>query len=72
MVAVVVGLVLFVLTSFSDPGTVTSENVSRYILAYPYDDLIFVEKECSTCKITRYFAQLRVLVLNYFQYMYQQ
>ncbi|KAJ1697675.1 hypothetical protein LUZ63_006187 [Rhynchospora breviuscula] len=52
VVAVVVGLVLFVLTSFSDPGTVTAENASRYISAYPYDDLIFVERECSTCKIT--------------------
>jgi hypothetical protein len=66
VVAVVTGLVLFVLTSFSDPGTVTAENVSRYISAYPYDGLIFVEKECSTCKITRYFAQLCALVLNCF------
>ena len=48
-----VGALLFVLTSFSDPGTVTSENVSQYVSAYPYDNVIFVEKECSTCKITR-------------------
>ena len=49
-----VGAVLFVLTSFSDPGTVTSENVSQYVSAYPYDNIIFVEKECSTCKFTGY------------------
>lgn len=54
IVAVAVGAILFVLTSFSDPGTVTAENVSQYVSAYPYDNIIFVEKECSTCKITRY------------------
>ncbi|KAJ1297023.1 hypothetical protein BS78_01G346300 [Paspalum vaginatum] len=53
VVAVVVGATLFVLTSFSDPGTITAENVSQYVSSYPYDNLIFVEKECSTCKITR-------------------
>ncbi|WVZ57028.1 hypothetical protein U9M48_007472 [Paspalum notatum var. saurae] len=53
VVAVLIGATLFVLTSFSDPGTVTAENVSQYVSSYPYDNLIFVEKECSTCKITR-------------------
>ncbi|GJN07796.1 hypothetical protein PR202_ga25660 [Eleusine coracana subsp. coracana] len=53
VLAVVVGSVLFVLTSFSDPGTVTHENVSQYVSSYPYDNIIYVEKECSTCKITR-------------------
>jgi len=53
IVAVAVGAILFVLTSFSDPGTVTAENVSQYVSAYPYDNVIFVEKECSTCKIPR-------------------
>jgi palmitoyltransferase len=51
---VAVGAILFVLTSFSDPGTVTADNVSQYVSSYPYDNVIFVEKECSTCKITRY------------------
>lgn len=54
MVAVGVGVVLFLLTSFSDPGTVTAENVSQYLAAYPYDNIIYAEKECSTCKITKY------------------
>lgn len=58
IVAVVVGSILFVLTSFSDPGTVTNENVSQYVSSYPYDNIIFMEKECSTCKITRYILQL--------------
>ncbi|XP_064977105.1 probable protein S-acyltransferase 17 isoform X1 [Musa acuminata AAA Group] len=53
MLAVVVGVLLFLLTSFSDPGTVTTENVSKYVSAYPYDDIIYMEKECSTCKILK-------------------
>ncbi|WOK95966.1 putative protein S-acyltransferase 17 isoform X1 [Canna indica] len=53
MLAVGVGIILFLLTSFSDPGTVTAENVSRYLSAYPYDDIIYTEKECSTCKIIK-------------------
>jgi palmitoyltransferase ZDHHC4 len=57
-VAVVVGSILFVLTSFSDPGTVTNENFSQYVSSYPYDNIIYVEKECSTCKITRYVKSL--------------
>ncbi|KAL5566181.1 hypothetical protein UlMin_029345 [Ulmus minor] len=51
--AVGVGLLLFVLTSFADPGTVKPENVSQYISAYPYDNIIYFEKECSTCKILK-------------------
>ncbi|PKI42128.1 hypothetical protein CRG98_037581 [Punica granatum] len=51
--AVAVGLLLFLWTSFSDPGTVNAENVQRYISAYPYDNIIYSEKECSTCKIPK-------------------
>ncbi|GFZ02918.1 DHHC-type zinc finger family protein [Actinidia rufa] len=53
LLAVAVGILLFLLTSFSDPGTVNAENVTHYISAYPYDNMIFVEKECSTCKILK-------------------
>lgn len=53
LLAVGVGVLLFLLTSFSDPGTVKAENVSQYISAYPYDDVIYSEKECSTCKIPK-------------------
>ncbi|XP_024015227.1 probable protein S-acyltransferase 17 isoform X2 [Eutrema salsugineum] len=51
--AVIMGVILFLLTSFSDPGTVNAANVSHYISAYPYDDIIYSEKECSTCKIPK-------------------
>ncbi|KAK6911485.1 Palmitoyltransferase, DHHC domain [Dillenia turbinata] len=53
VLAVGVGILLFLLTSFSDPGTVKAENVSQYISAYPYDDIIYSEKECSTCDIPK-------------------
>jgi len=53
MVAGLVGIILFILTSFSDPGTINSENVSRYISAYPYDGIIYFEKQCTTCNIPR-------------------
>ncbi|XP_050220674.1 probable protein S-acyltransferase 17 [Mercurialis annua] len=49
ILAIIVGVVLFLLTSFSDPGIVNSNNVSAYLAAYPYDNIIFTEKECSTC-----------------------
>lgn len=52
--AVGVGIILFLLTSFSDPGVVNSSNVSQYLSAYPYDNIIFTEKECGTCKIPKY------------------
>lgn len=48
-----VGILLFLMTSFSDPGTVNIDNVSSYVSAYPYDNMIFIEKDCSTCKIPR-------------------
>ncbi|VFQ60462.1 unnamed protein product [Cuscuta campestris] len=53
LLAVSVGVLLFLLTSFSDPGTVKAENVSQYLSAYPYDNIIFSEKECTTCKIRK-------------------
>lgn len=53
LLAVGIGVLLFVLTSFSDPGTVKDDNVSQYLTAYPYDDIIYSEKECPTCKIPK-------------------
>ncbi|GKV08898.1 hypothetical protein SLEP1_g20469 [Rubroshorea leprosula] len=53
LLAVGIGILLFILASFSDPGTIKAENVSQYILAYPYDNIIYSEKECSTCKIPK-------------------
>ena len=51
--AVAVGILLFLLTSFCDPGTIKADNVSQYLSAYPYDNIIYTEKECSTCKIPK-------------------
>jgi palmitoyltransferase len=51
--AAAVGILLFLLTSFTDPGVIKAENVSQYLAAYPYDNIIFSEKECSTCKIPK-------------------
>ncbi|KAI3975695.1 hypothetical protein MKX01_023121 [Papaver californicum] len=51
--AVGVGVVLFLLTSFSDPGTVNADNVTQYLSSYPYDNIIFTEKVCATCKIPK-------------------
>lgn len=53
VLAVGVGVLLFLLTSFSDPGTVNVKNVSQYVTSYPYDDTLFSEKECKTCKIPK-------------------
>ena len=47
------GGILFLLTSFSDPGVVTAENVCQYVSAYPYDNIIYVQKLCSTCNIPK-------------------
>lgn len=52
--AVGLGLFLFLLTSFSDPGVVNSDNVTQYLSVYPYDNILFVEKECPTCKIPKW------------------
>jgi hypothetical protein len=64
MVAGLVGIILFILTSFSDPGTINSENVSRYISAYPYDGIIYFEKQCTTCNIPRLSFPTCVLALS--------
>ncbi|CAN1348029.1 Probable protein S-acyltransferase 17 [Linum perenne] len=48
-----IGILFFVLTSFSDPGTVSPENVYQYLYAYPYDDILYKEKECSTYLLDR-------------------
>ncbi|KAK0602648.1 hypothetical protein LWI29_035654 [Acer saccharum] len=53
LLGIAIGVVLFLLTSYTDPGTVNAENVSQYIAAYPYDNMIYTEKECSTCKILK-------------------
>ncbi|KAI9186216.1 hypothetical protein LWI28_014954 [Acer negundo] len=53
LLGIAIGVVLFLLTSYTDPGTVKAENVSQYIAAFPYDNMIYTERECSTCKILK-------------------
>nr|KJB26484.1 hypothetical protein B456_004G244300 [Gossypium raimondii]KJB26485.1 hypothetical protein B456_004G244300 [Gossypium raimondii] len=53
LLAVTIGILLFLLTSFSDLGNVSAENFSRYLSVYPYDNTICREKECSTCKLPK-------------------
>ncbi|CAL1356313.1 unnamed protein product [Linum trigynum] len=53
LMGVVVGILFFILTSFSDPGIVKAENVLQYLNAYPYDEVLYKEKECTTCKIPK-------------------
>lgn len=63
LLGVGVGIILFLLTSFSDPGTINADNVTQYISVYPYDNLIYSEKECSTCKILKYVHYfLRIII----------
>lgn len=50
---VIMGAVLFLITSFSDPGTITAANVSDYLSVYPYDGILYEEKTCSTCNLAR-------------------
>ncbi|XVF06198.1 hypothetical protein REPUB_Repub06bG0026900 [Reevesia pubescens] len=54
LLAVGISIMLFLLTSFSDPGTVKAENVSQYLSAYPYDNIIYTEKESSTSKLPKW------------------
>lgn len=40
----------FYMTSFSDPGIVTPQNLEAVRAAFPYDKQLYHEKHCSTCK----------------------
>lgn len=53
MYGVIIGAVLFLLTSYSDPGLITARNVSDYLSMYPYDGIFYEEKTCSTCNLAR-------------------
>jgi hypothetical protein len=42
-------VVTFLMTSFSDPGIITKENVAGYKLIFPYDNFMYQEKICTGC-----------------------
>ena len=46
------GLVLFFLTCFSDPGTVTAANVDVHLAAQPFDGALYAPKRCPTMRLT--------------------
>ena len=45
------GLVFFLLTCFSDPGTVHAGNVGRHLESYAYDGLLYAPKRCPTMRL---------------------
>lgn len=51
--SVILGFLLFLVTSYSDPGIITAANVSEYLSIYPYDGVLYEEKVCATCNIIR-------------------
>ncbi|MBA0788120.1 hypothetical protein Gotri_027849, partial [Gossypium trilobum] len=62
LLAVTIGILLFLLTSFSDLGNVSAENFSRYLSVYPYDNTICREKECPTCKLPKFIVLVSYLL----------
>ena len=49
--AVTSGLVFFLLTCFSDPGTVHAGNVDRHLESFAYDGLMYAPKRCPTMRL---------------------
>jgi hypothetical protein len=50
---VLVGIVLFLMTSFCDPGVINAATLKRHLSNFPFDGIIYYEKDCPTCKIPR-------------------
>ena len=48
-----VTLLTFFVASFASPGYVTKENYEQLEIIYPYDNFIFVKRECTTCHTPR-------------------
>jgi hypothetical protein len=49
----VFGLCLFLAASFADPGVINASTITRHHNTYPYDNVLYIEKICTTCKIPR-------------------
>ncbi|CAM6016843.1 unnamed protein product [Sphagnum balticum] len=49
----VFGLCLFLAASFADPGVINANTITRHHNTYPYDNVLYIEKICTTCKIPR-------------------
>ena len=48
----ITGILIFILASFSDPGTVTAASLHRFSRV-PFDDVIYSPKMCRTCMLPR-------------------
>jgi palmitoyltransferase len=44
--------VFFLLTCFSDPGTITAANVDRHTAAFAFDGLLYAPRRCPTMRFT--------------------
>ena len=45
------GLVTFLLTCFSDPGTVHAGNVARHLESFAYDGMLYAPRRCPTMRL---------------------
>ncbi|KAG0603985.1 hypothetical protein M758_10G135500 [Ceratodon purpureus] len=52
-VAASVGLCLFLLTSFTDAGTIDKSTVKSHVGVYPFDNVLYEKKTCPTCDVVR-------------------
>lgn len=43
----------FYKASVADPGRVTAANVLKIVAAFPYDQRVYVTKQCRTCNMQR-------------------
>ena len=46
-------LATFAAASFTDPGTVTASNVEHLRKVYPYDNFLYSERMCDTCRLPK-------------------
>ena len=46
-------IVTFCLASFTDPGTITKENVTEYMRLFQYDNVLYSLKDCRTCELPK-------------------
>jgi hypothetical protein len=52
--AALFGLCLFLLTSFTDAGTIDKSTVKSHVGVYPFDNVLYEQKTCPTCNISRW------------------
>ena len=48
-----IALVTFFMASINPPGKIDKGNVKKFIDEYPYDQVLYVAKDCSICKIQK-------------------